>query len=271
MPFVKTERIEFYYQMKGDGKNLLFISGTGGDLRLSPNAFDNNLKDNFRLLTYDQRGLGQTQIPDGPYTMKDYADDAFSLINKLGWKETCVIGVSFGGMVAQHLAIRHPHQVKKLVLMCTSPGGKNHSYPLHELEDLDKESYVKKFISISDDRITKEFIKKNPDMYEMLFEQFMQYIDKGNNNKGKLLQLEARKHHDTNRDLHKINCPTLIAGGLYDQISPMKNLLALDNLIPTSSVKFFKGGHSFFLQDGTAWATIIEFLKDDSDRLKEAN
>ncbi len=70
MPFLKTERIKFYYEIKGEGKNLLFISGTGGDLRLSPNAFDNDLKNNFKLLAYDQRGLGQSQKPNGPYTMK---------------------------------------------------------------------------------------------------------------------------------------------------------------------------------------------------------
>jgi len=271
LPFIKTERIEFYYQMKGDGKNLLFISGTGGDLRLSPNAFDNNLKDNFQLLAYDQRGLGQTEIPDGPYTMKDYADDAASIIDKFGWKKILILGVSFGGMVAQHLAIKYPSLVQKLVLLCTSSGGKHHSYPLHELEDLDTESHAKKLISLSDRRIDEKFINNNPDMYEMIFNQVMQYIRNGNDNKGKSLQLEARKHHDTNKDLHKIKCPTLIAGGLYDQISPKENLEVLEDLIPGSFTKFFEGGHSFFLQDEKAWPKIIEFLKDDSDGLKVVN
>ena len=107
----------------------------------------NNLKDNFQLLAYDQRGLGQTQIPDGPYTMKDYADDAACIIEKFGWKKSLILGVSFGGMVAQHLAIKYPSLVQKLVLLCTSSGGKHHSYPLHELEDLDPEAHAKKLIS----------------------------------------------------------------------------------------------------------------------------
>ena len=82
-------------------------------------AFD----DTFEVLAYDQRGLGQTEVPEGPYTMAEYADDAAALIAAVGWDDCAVVGVSFGGMVAQELAIRHPGRVRRLALCCTSSGG----------------------------------------------------------------------------------------------------------------------------------------------------
>ena len=167
MPFINTKKIKIYYESAGQGEALLYISGTGGDLRKSPSVFDNDLKNNFHLISYDQRGLGQSEIPVGPYSMKDYADDAFSFIEKLNLKRVHIIGVSFGGMVAQHLAINYPAAVERLVLMCTSPGGeKYHSFPLHELEEIiDDQEYVRKFISISDLRINTDYIKNNSKQY----------------------------------------------------------------------------------------------------------
>ena len=266
MPFINTKNLRIYYQSEGQGDNLLYISGTGGDLRKSPTPFDNNLKKNFHLTAYDQRGLGQTEATQGPYSMQDYAEDACHLLNQLDLKRSYVIGVSFGGMVAQHLAINYPDMVTKLVLICTSPGGgKYHSYPLHVLEEIkDDIEYTKKFISISDTRITDTYIQKNSNQYEILVDQIKNYLRSPDSklNNGRLLQLDARKDHDVVDELGKIKCPTFIAGGLFDGIVPKHNINILDKLISNSSRKFYKGGHGFFLEDPQAWRDIIEFLKN---------
>ena len=90
----------------------------------------------FDVAAHDQRGLGRTSIPPGPYTMADYAADACALLDHLEWTSCRVIGVSFGGMVAQELAVTVPDRVERLALCCTSPGGAGGaSYPLHELAD----------------------------------------------------------------------------------------------------------------------------------------
>ena len=123
MPFISAGDLNIYYERQGEGERLLFISGTGGDLRMRPGIMDGPLPRQFDVLAYDQRGLGQTSKPDRPYTMADYADDAAALMTAMGWDSAHVAGLSFGGMVAQELAIRHPLRIRRLVLGCTSPGG----------------------------------------------------------------------------------------------------------------------------------------------------
>jgi len=130
MAMAQLGAIDLYYERTGQGTPLLFISGTGGDLRVKPNVFDGPLSRAFDLLAYDQRGLGRSDKPNVVYSMADYADDAAALLDYVGWGTAKVIGVSFGGMVAQELVLRHPAKVERLVLACTSPGGAGgSSYP----------------------------------------------------------------------------------------------------------------------------------------------
>ena len=164
------------------------------------------------------------------------------------------------------MAINYPDAVYKLVLMCTSPGGKKyHSFPLHELEEIEDDlEYGRKFVSISDLRITDDYIKNNNEVYELLIDQIKNYLrsPESKRNQGKELQLDARKDHNVLNLLKNIKSPTFIAGGLYDGIAPQSNIDILDELIPNSSKKFYKGGHTFFLEDQQAWKDIIEFLKN---------
>ena len=84
MPFAQIRDIRMYYERRGSGPRLLYISGTGGDLRAG-RVFEGPLAEGFDLLAYDQRGLGQTDKPDVPYTMADYAEDAAALLDHVGW------------------------------------------------------------------------------------------------------------------------------------------------------------------------------------------
>ena len=108
MTFIRARGLDIYYELRGAGPRLLVISGSGGDLRRTAAS---QLPAQFATLAYDQRGLGQTTIPDGPYTMADYAEDADALLEALGWDRCLVMGTSFGGMVAQEFALRFPGRV----------------------------------------------------------------------------------------------------------------------------------------------------------------
>lgn len=153
MPFVSVRDLQMYYEIRGTGQRLLSISGTGSDLRRLPTIFESPLGQHFEILAYDQRGLGQTSKPDIPYTVADYAADAESLLNAVGWENCHVIGISFGGMVAQELALRYPHRVERLVLACSSSGGAaGSSYPLHELVNLPIEEVAYRQVTVADTR-----------------------------------------------------------------------------------------------------------------------
>ena len=101
MPFTSLRGLRFYYELQGDGTRLLYLNGSGGDLRKKPGPMDGPLSSAFEVLCHDQRGLGQSDRPDIAYTMADYAEDAAALLDHQSWDRCHVMGVSFGGMVAR--------------------------------------------------------------------------------------------------------------------------------------------------------------------------
>jgi 3-oxoadipate enol-lactonase len=263
VPSVQANGIDIYYERAGSGPRLLFISGTGADLRNKPNQFDGPLPRSFDMVSYDQRGLGRTEKPDVPYTMADYADDAAALMGELGWDEALVIGVSFGGMVAQELAIRHPQRVRRLVLACTSPGGAGGaSFPFHEIEHLKAEARARYLIPISDTRRDDAWAASHPDQYAQLVAlgSADPFADEPGRALGAHRQLTARAAHDTWDRLGEIACPTLIAAGRYDGIALPETQERMASRIPGATLQFFEGGHLFMIQDRTAVPAMAGFL-----------
>src|SRR3990167_781083 len=245
MPTATLNGLTFHYERAGSGPRLLFISGTGGDLRVTPNVFASPLAKAFDLLAYDQRGLGRTDKPDVPYSMADYADDAAALLDHVGWDEALVLGVSFGGMVAQELALRHPARVRRLVLACTSPGGAGGaSYPFHEIEHLAGEARAKHLIPISDTRRDAVWAAANPETYAQLVAlgSADPFADEPGRKQGAHRQLEARKDHDTWDRLSDIAAPTLIAAGRYDGVALPETQEKMAARIPGAPPRFFAGG-----------------------------
>jgi 3-oxoadipate enol-lactonase len=266
MPTRDLGTVTVYFEVAGAGERLLFISGTGSDLRNKPSVFDGPLGAHFEVLAYDQRGLGQTSVPDGPYAMADYADDAAVLLDELEWSSCLVVGVSFGGMVAQEFAIRYPHLVRRLVLACTSSGGAGgSSIPFDELATLEGEARVTRQLEMMDDRWNDARRKSHADEWKMMVAAMSGHLRKDNQSadaaKGAALQLDARRHHDTWDRLRQIACPTLVCGGRYDGIAPPKNSENLTSRIPGAELALFEGGHAFLFQDPTANPRILEFLQ----------
>ena len=263
MPFVDTTRLRHWFERAGTGEPLLFISGTGGDLRNKPNVLEGPLPRAFDVLAYDQRGLGQTDKPDAPCTMADYADDAAAMMESQGWDSAHVVGVSFGGMVAQELALRHPDRVKRLVLACTSPGGAGgSSFPFHSVGHLQGEARARHLLPISDTRMDDSWAAANPDQHRIMVAMAAAdpYADEPGHRQGALRQLEARTGHDTWERLPGIKAPTLIAAGKFDGIARPKTQLNLAMQVSGSTLRFFDGGHLFMLQDRSANPAIMAFL-----------
>ncbi len=264
MSFASVNGIDIYYELHGEGPPLLYISGTGGDLR-SP-AVLLPVIGSFETLAYDQRGLGQTSKPDGAYSMADYADDAAALVHSLGWERCHVMGVSFGGMVALNLAQQHPELVDRLVLCCTSAGGVSASYPLHELGRLEPDEAFATRMRLIDRRWDPDADEPIPGLggyYDQMVESARAVPDP-EQLAGLGRQLRARAGHDVVDALASIEQPTLVCAGEYDGIAPVANSEVLADRLPNATLRVFDGGHTFLIQDRTAFADIIEFLEGGS-------
>jgi len=272
MPSVRVRDINIYYEIRGEGDRLFYISGTGGALRdRVPTSFDILVANHFRILAYDQRGLGQTDKPDKPYTMGDYAEDAKGLLDALGWDSSNVMGASFGGMVAQELAIRYPEKVKRLALACTSSGGAGgSSYPLHEIWDLPVRERIARQLELIDTRRDKEWQAANQRQWEVIINDRLAslaaHAGEPRREMGQRRQLEARKGHDTYDRLRQLKMPVYICGGYYDGISPPDNLMALKRQIPNATLEFFQGSHTFLTDDPNALERVMLFLRGRFER-----
>ncbi len=263
MPIETVGDIDICFERQGTGPRLLYISGTGADLRNRPGVFDGPLPRTFDVLAYDQRGLGRTSKPDRPYSMAEYADDAARLMDHVGWRDSRVLGISFGGMVAQELALRHPAKVERLVLACTSPGGAGEpSYPLHRLQDMEPAERARFVIGISDTRRDLAWAEANPAEVDALVAMSM---DGFAGEPGRAMvarrQMEARAGHDTWDRLGDIRCPTMIAAGRYDGIATPRAQENMASRIPGADLRYYDGGHLFMLQDRSAFPAMIEFLQ----------
>ena len=262
MPTAHINGIDVYYEEMGEGPNLLFFNGSMSTLdeaRLMVQVYANGL----HVAAHDQRGLGRTSAPPGPYTMADYAADGIALIDHLGWDTCRVVGTSFGGMVAQEMAVTVPDRVERLALNCTSSGGAGSpSYPLHELRDLPPAEARALSMKLLDSRFDDEWLATH-DVDRVIVEGMASraVAEPGSERaRGEREQMEARKGHDVWDRLPRITCPTLVASGRYDGIAPPGNGEAIASQIPNADFRVYEGGHAFFAQDPTAFPEILAFL-----------
>jgi len=266
MPHIRVHDLEIYYEIQGSGPRLFFIGGSGGDLREKPNVFEGPLTKQFEVLSFDQRGLGRTDAPEGPYTMGNYGEDAAALLMALDFAPCLLMGVSFGGMVAQELLCRHPDVARRVVLACTSAGGHaGASYPLHELQSLSARDRAIRMIEISDTRYDAQWQQENPNDAEGLITIAMaRGKPRGERAlRGQGLQLEARSHHETVGRLADVEVPVYLCAGRFDGIAPASNQHALEAALPNATLEFFDGGHLFLIQDRSAFGKITEFLSTE--------
>ncbi|MSO15042.1 MAG: alpha/beta hydrolase [Acidimicrobium sp.] len=262
MPMFGLHDISINYQISGAGPRVLFFNGSGATLQ-STELLIQSLSKECEVLAHDQRGLGLTSTPEGPYTMAQYASDAAALLDHVGWKTCAVIGISFGGMVAQEFAVTFPESVERLALLCTSAGGvAGSSYPLHELGALSADERASKMLNLSDTRFTPEWLASHPaDAQMMNMRNAQASITKSAEViRGERLQLATRAGHDVANRLHLITCRTFVTAGKFDGIAPPVNSEAIVERIPDATMSLYEGGHMFLAQDPTAIRQIRTFL-----------
>ena len=267
MPVARIGDIDLFFEIRGTGPRLLFIGGTGGDLRKAPTAFDRLLDAHFEVLRFDQRGMGQSAKPDVPYTMADYAADAAGLLDHLGWGSVAVLGYSFGGMVAQELALQQPEKVARLALLSTTAGGAGGaSWPLHTMADSSMETRARAMIELGDTRRDAAWQAAHPALFAAMMEDQLAGLRLTAQDPGGTLgarrQIEARKHHDTFERLPQLAMPVAVFAGEHDAIAPPAAVTNMARQIPGAVLQFFEGGHLMHVPNKDAARAIVGWLSE---------
>lgn len=267
MPKVHANGIDIYYEVHGQGEPLVLIAGLGYDHwmwhRMVP-----GLAKHLRVIVFDNRGVGQTDRPPGPYTARMLADDTAGLLQALGISRAAVMGHSMGGFVAQALVLSRPEMVSKLILSSTNFGGPRHIPITREamavLMDTsgDPLERLRRGIVIS---TAPGFAEREPALVrEWLAYRARNPLDPAAYQAQMaiglaLLSEEASFEHK----LKGVRVPTLILFGEHDKVVPPGNAELLAKAIPNARVKILPdAGHFFPLEaPEAAVEAVLEFLK----------
>jgi 3-oxoadipate enol-lactonase len=263
--FIKANGIRLRLAVTGSGPPLLFLFGSGaaGSIDKARPLVD-RFSDDFTVACPDQRGLGESDIPAGPWTMADYAEDAFAVADYLGWDRFSVLGISFGGMVGLEMAAVDPDRIEKMVLWGCSPGGVAHSYPLHELDGLPPQERHRKFAELMDTRLADQWDSTEQSPESLLVQAVLEHggspwhsVEPGRD-VGLAMQLEARRGHDTVDRLKQMTCPVLVGAGTFDGLAPLRNAKVMAVEMPDCELHVYDAGHFFYLSrkaftDGVAF------------------
>ncbi len=260
MPVDHVNGVQLYWEQRGSGPRLLFCNGSGTTLQTVRPLLD-LVAAKFDLLAWDYRGLGRSVPLRGPYAMADLAADAVGLLEIAGWDSCRVLGVSFGGMVAQEFAVTNPERVERLALACTSAGGDGgSSFPLHKLPELPPEERAAAQLKLVDSRWDERWLEAHP-ADRALAEGLTAAGQNQPDPAAYTAQLKARAGHDVWDRLDAITCPTLVGYGNYDGIARVQNSTAIASRIRGAEPRGYEGGHLFLFQDPAALPGFEAFLQ----------
>jgi pimeloyl-ACP methyl ester carboxylesterase len=261
----KVGDINIYYEIYGKGEPLVLIYGYAGHSGLWFRQIP-VLSKKYRVIAFDNRGVGRSDKPDIPYTMAMMAGDISGLLNVIGVDAAHIFGISLGGMIAQHFALNCPQRVISLILGCTTCGGV-HSilakpeslaalFDFERLKKMTPEEAVRQTMPFC---FSQEFIEKNPDIVERRVAKSLEYRTPAH---GAARQAEAAIGHDTYELLPKIKLPTLVIAGDNDRLIPVENSRILASRISKAELVIVKGaGHEFFIEDAEDVNRIVlDFL-----------
>jgi pimeloyl-ACP methyl ester carboxylesterase len=258
MAIATVRTLELYYEEHGSGDPLLLIMGFATDSAawiFQIPAF----AERYRTIVFDNRGVGRSSKPVGPYAIHEMADDAAGLLDTLGIDRAHVLGISMGGMIAQELALRHPERVRGLVLASTYPEPdadveRQRAFMLGQLGGTvtaEGEARVDPtavdplllFQNLLPLVFNQDFIDREVPKLLPLFAGNLQY---GFSMEAILGQLAAVMSHRATDRLHRIASPTLVLTGDADRLIRPANSDVIAGAIPGARlVKLPGGSHGF--------------------------
>ena len=266
MPKAMVNGINMYYEVHGQGEPLVLIMGSFGALEawsLQIHAFQKH----YKVIVFDNRGIGRTDKSPVPYSIATMADDAVGLMDHLGIDKAHVLGMSLGGPVAQDTAINHPRKVKKLILVCSlAVADGTHLHPDMvkafgveegsrevDLRSIDFLEIMKATVSLAfNDKLLRDSLSAQAEGWFKQFEM-----------EGFVRQWEAVSSYNALDRLNRIEAQTLVITGTEDRIINPHSSEVIASLIPNSKlVKVEGGSHAFFMEMSDRFNTeVLDFLR----------
>jgi 3-oxoadipate enol-lactonase len=264
MPSVKLGNINMYYEVHGDGESLVLIQG----LSLDSSAWVNQISafsQKYRVIVFDNRGVGQSDSPTIPYSTEMMADDTVELLKLLNIKNAHILGFSMGGMIAQQIALKYPELVKSLILITT--GAK---FPA-------RAKYLTKlWLKMLEEQVSTETRLQEICLWVFTDEFFEDEarvtaaVNLGLNNPHPQLnhgfagQVAALLQHDTQDKINQISAPTLVLIGKDEIFIPVDFSEELATHIPNAKlVVLEQGSHNHWLEFPEPFnQAVMQFLAE---------
>ncbi|HEY8301197.1 MAG TPA: alpha/beta fold hydrolase [Jatrophihabitans sp.] len=235
------------YERRGSGEPLLLIMGMAGHAGLWREDFLAGLAEDFEVLTYDHRGIGDSTDVAGPFSIGELADDAAALLDAVGWDSAHVFGISMGGMVAQELVLAHEQRVRRLVLGCTYCGGPRTNPmapgPMRMMTAMNSGNIEQSLRAGFEANLSPSWTADEAHWREFQDLALAARVPVP----VVLRQAQASFVHDTSTRLPGVTTPTLVVAGTADQMVLYPNNEVVAALIPGATMHSLpEAGHLFW-------------------------
>lgn len=260
---MKKGKPSIYYEIRGKGYPLLLISGLNSD-SASWAGVCGKLAKHFRVITFDNRASGRSYMPKKRYSIREMADDAIGLLDRLHIKKCHVIGHSMGGYIAQELAIYYPKRIGKLILEATAPASSIRNNMLFN-------DFLKRFKKDRDDEALMRLWSYwlfSPKTFERkhYIEKFIKYASSYpylQSAEGFQGQIEAIASFNARARLKNIKSKTLIMIGSDDiLIHPAESMNLAKGIKGSVSKEIKDTGHCIHVESPDAFISkVVQFMK----------
>ncbi|HKV05169.1 MAG TPA: alpha/beta fold hydrolase [Candidatus Acidoferrales bacterium] len=269
MPITQNQGVNIYWQEQGQGVPILLIMGLGwaSDLwhRTRP-----ILSSHYRTIVLDNRGVGRSDVPPGPYPIAVMASDAAAVLDAAGIESAHVFGVSMGGMIAQEFALQYPQRVKTLILGCTAAGGPQAVSAGPEVVEalLHRSSNPDEFAETTNRFIYDSSTPRDRIEADMLLRKKWYPTELGYTS-----QLQGIAAWEAYSRLDQITAPTLVIHGETDRLVPPANGRLIAQRIPGAKLAMIPhASHVFFTdQPDASQREILGFLSAHSKRSRRTS
>jgi 3-oxoadipate enol-lactonase len=255
--------VRIAYEVRGDGAPLVFVHGLAYD-RHGWGPLPSLLEQDFRVVLIDNRGVGESDAPPGPYTVAELAADVACVLDTEDIGRAHLFGVSLGGYVAQEFALTYPQRVDRLVLASTAPGGPR-SHPMRargveafrRFPTLGREEGLRLLVENS---LGDGAVQARPELVEEIYAYRLAHAP---TLEAWQAQASAGATFDAYDRVSQIAASTLVLSGDDDNVVDPRNADLLGELIPNARVEHVAGGgHLLVWQEGERVAALVrEFLR----------